>query len=132
MKALGRQLVVEFWGCKGDLNSAELIRKTLEEAVQKAKAFLLDIKVHRFQPQGISGVAVVAESHISIHTWPEYGYAAVDVFTCGDTDPEAAVEYIRQVLKPQRTKEWKIERGVLGDEQMRLEKFERQFDDYDT
>lgn len=132
MGALGRQLVVEFWGCQGNLDSPELIRKTLEEAVQKAKAFLLDIKIHRFQPQGISGVAVIAESHISIHTWPEYGYAAVDVFTCGNTDPEAAVEHIRQVLKPQRVKALKIQRGILQDEQMHLEKSERWYDDYDT
>jgi len=132
MGALGRQLVVEFWGCQGNLDSPELIKKTLEEAVQKAKAFLLDIKIHRFQPHGISGVAVIAESHISIHTWPEYGYAAVDVFTCGNTNPEAAVEHIRQVLKPQRVKALRIQRGILQDEQMHLEKAERWYDDYDT
>ncbi|HDN80972.1 MAG TPA: adenosylmethionine decarboxylase [Chloroflexi bacterium] len=132
MGALGRQLVVEFWGCRGNLDSAELIRQTLEEAVQKAKAFLLDIKVHKFQPHGISGVAVIAESHVSIHTWPEHGYAAVDVFTCGNTDPEAAVEHIRQALKPRRVKVIKIERGILQGEQMNLERLERQYTDYDT
>lgn len=127
MKALGRQLVVEFWDCQGDLNSAELIEKTLKEAVQKAKAFLLDTKVHQFQPHGISGVAVIAESHISIHTWPEYKYAAVDAFTCGNTDPEAAVEHIRQVLKPKRVKSLKIERGILQDQGLHLE-----YEDHDT
>jgi len=127
MKALGRQLVVEFWDCQGDLNSAELIEKTLKEAVQKARAFLLDTKVHRFQPQGISGVAVIAESHISIHTWPEYKYAAVDVFTCGNTDPDAAVEHILQVLKPKKVKTLRIKRGVLQDQNLHLE-----YKDYDT
>ncbi len=127
MKALGRQLVVEFWDCQGDLNSAELIEKTLKEAVQKARAFLLDTKVHRFQPHGISGVAVIAESHISIHTWPEYKYAAVDVFTCGNTDPDAAVEHILQVLKPKKVKTLRIERGVLQDQNLHVE-----YKDYDT
>jgi len=132
MKALGRQFVVEFWGCKGNLNSPELIRQTLEEAVQKAKAFLLDIRVHPFEPQGISGVAIIAESHLSIHSWPEYGYAAVDVFTCGDTDAEAAIEHIRQVLKPEKVELVEIKRGLLDTEKMNVRRVELQDLNYDT
>lgn len=113
MKALGRQFVVEMWGCNGNINAPGVIRKALEEAVRRANATLLDLRVHTFNPHGVSGVAVIAESHISIHTWPEHGYAAVDIFTCGEKSrPEAALEVFREVLKPKRMEVIEIKRGM--------------------
>ena len=113
MKALGRQLVVELWGCERNLNEPEEIRKALQEAVDRANATGLDIQVHTFNPHGVSGVAVIAESHISIHTWPELSYVALDVFTCGDKAiPEAAVEVFRELFRPQRVEVLEIKRGI--------------------
>ena len=113
MKALGRQLVVELWGCERNLNEPEEIRKALQEAVDRANATGLDIQVHTFNPHGVSGVAVIAESHISLHTWPELSYVALDVFTCGDKAiPEAAVEVFRELFRPQRVEVLEIKRGI--------------------
>lgn len=113
MKALGRQFVIEMWGCNGNINASEVVRKAIEEAVKRANATLLDIRVHTFNPHGVSGVAVIAESHISVHTWPEHGYAAVDVFTCGErTNPEAALEVFRWVFRPKRIEVIEIKRGI--------------------
>ena len=113
MKALGRQFVIEMWGCNGNTNAPEVVRKALEEAVKRANVTLLDLRVHTFNPHGVSGVAVIAESHISVHTWPEFGYAAVDIFTCGkDACPEAALEVLKEVFKPKRMEVIEIKRGI--------------------
>ena len=80
-----------------------MIREHLKVAAQQSLSTLLDVTSHKFDPQGVSAVALLAESHISIHTWPENGYAAVDVFTCGDhTMPESACEHLRQELGADR------------------------------
>ena len=82
-------------------------------AAKKARATVLDATFHKFSPQGVSGVVVLAESHMSIHTWPELGYAAVDVFTCGDyAMPHRAVDELVSALKPQRTDVQEMPRGV--------------------
>jgi S-adenosylmethionine decarboxylase len=112
INALGRQLVIDAWGCR-ELNDERSVRSFLEESVKACKARLLSIDTHRFSPQGISGVAVIAESHISIHTWPEYGYAAIDVFTCGkDVEPYNAIEVIKKFFSPERMTVNEIKRGV--------------------
>lgn len=113
MKALGRHLVVEMWGCKANLNEPERIREALAEAVERARATNLGVHVHSFNPHGVSGVAVIAESHISIHTWPELGYVALDVFTCGDRAiPEAALEVLKDLFRPQHMDVLEIKRGL--------------------
>lgn len=113
MRELGRHLVVELWGCQANLNNPEEIRKALVEAVRQARATLIDVHVHRFNPHGVSGIAVIAESHISLHTWPEHGYVALDVFTCGEKVlPEAAFEVFRDLFRPQRTHLIEIKRGI--------------------
>ena len=82
MKILGRHLIVEYSDCdQSILNNLEQLEKHLNESVRKAGATIVKSSFHRYNPQGVSGVVVIAESHISIHTWPEYGYAAVDFFT---------------------------------------------------
>lgn len=113
MRELGRHLVAELWGCEENLNNPEEIRKALVEAVRRAGATLIDVHVHTFNPHGVSGVAVIAESHISLHTWPEHRYVALDVFTCGEkVVPEAAFEVFRELFRPQRTHLIEIKRGI--------------------
>ncbi len=113
MQALGRQLVVELWGCRKNLNDAQAIRRALDHAVERARATKLDVQVHTFNPHGVSGVAVIAESHIAVHTWPEKGYAALDVFTCGPKAlPEAAVDVFTELFAPEQVTVMEIRRGV--------------------
>jgi S-adenosylmethionine decarboxylase len=114
MEHLGRHVIIELWGCGEIINDAALVERAMRQAVQAANANLLDIFVHEFSPQGVTGVAVLAESHLSIHTWPEYGYAAADVFTCGSTTrPEAAAEVLREAFQASYSDVRELERGVM-------------------
>jgi len=101
------------WGCQ-NLNSVETAERALREMVAALDVNLLDLKVYPFSPVGITGMAIVSESHLVIHTWPEYGYAAVDVFTCGaPREPEAAVAVLRRLFAPERIGVMEINRGQL-------------------
>lgn len=82
---LGRHLLIEFWNCRRGLDDADTVRQAILEAAEKIRATVLHLHVHEFSPQGVTGVATLAESHLSIHTWPERDYLAADVFTCGET-----------------------------------------------
>ena len=85
------------------LDDLELIEHTHRRCVEVAGATLLHIHLHRFTPNGgVSGVAVLAESHISIHSWPEYGYAALDVFMCGHTNPKATIDVLKEAFSPRK------------------------------
>ncbi len=110
----GIHLIVDLWGAER-LDDLAHVEATLRDAVTAAKATLLHIHLHRFTPnQGVSGVAVLAESHISIHTWPENGYAALDVFMCGGAEPQATIEVLRAAFKPDRLAVEEILRGRAG------------------
>ena len=89
MRALGRHILVEFFGCEPQvMNDVAKIETAMVDAAAKAGATVINSTFHHFSPYGVSGVVVIQESHLAIHTWPEYGYAAVDLFTCGDSvDP---------------------------------------------
>jgi len=93
------------------LNEIEHVEETLRRCVTEAGATLLHIHLHPFEPNGVSGVAVLAESHISIHTWPEAGYAALDVFMCGDANPDACVPILREAFKAKRVAVSELLRG---------------------
>ncbi len=114
MKILGRHLVVELSECdKTKLNNLEFLEESLDEAVRRSGATKVRSVFHRYNPQGVSGVVVIAESHISIHTWPEYGYAAVDFFTCGTAvDPYKAFEHVKQALEAGDAQVSEINRGM--------------------
>jgi S-adenosylmethionine decarboxylase len=113
MRGLGRQLVVELWGCARNTDDADAIRDGLLRAVDRAGASVIEIHVHRFNPHGVSGMALLAESHVSVHTWPEIRYVALDVFTCGEgVAPEKAVEALRDLFRPERTSLIEIRRGL--------------------
>ena len=100
MNALGKHLLLELKDCdKEVLNDVSFLRDVLPEAASEAGATVLGESFHQFNPHGVSGVVIIAESHLFIHTWPELGYAAVDIFTCGDTvQPEKAAQRVIKEL----------------------------------
>ncbi|MFN7900924.1 MAG: adenosylmethionine decarboxylase [Synechococcaceae cyanobacterium] len=103
---VGKHCILELYDCDSSkLNDEAFLRDTITDAAKRADATLLNLMTHRFEPQGVTGLALLAESHISIHTWPEAGYAAVDVFTCGDhTMPERACQVLCDELRAGRHK----------------------------
>ena len=116
MQALGKHLLVELHGCDPEaLKSIDLIREAMVSAARLANATIVGVSFHEFSPFGVSGVVVIAESHLSIHTWPEYRYAAVDIFTCGDQlRPEVASDYIALKLKCKNVSVVEVRRGFIG------------------
>ena len=110
----GTHLLLDLWGASG-LRNAELIERAIRDSVEVAGANLLDIHLHRFAPSGgISGVAVLAESHITVHTWPERDYAAIDIFMCGDTQPELTIPVLKNAFGANHADVSKIQRGTLS------------------
>jgi S-adenosylmethionine decarboxylase len=110
VRCAGVHLIVDLHGAKR-LNDIEHIETTLRRCVEAASATLLHIHLHHFQPSGVSGVAVLAESHISIHTWPEAGYAALDVFMCGSAEPDKCIPVLREAFSAERVGVDEILRG---------------------
>ncbi len=115
MEHLGQHVIIELWGCNHSvINDAEKVRKAMVDAVEAANATLLSLNVHTFSPHGVTGVAVLSESHLSVHSWPEYGYVAADVFTCGDTtSPRAAADVLRKMFGSSRCEVKELTRGVF-------------------
>ena len=115
MNALGRHLLLELFDCDSEsINNLEAVKSSLIEAAKRAQATIVDVVFHEFNPFGISGVVVIAESHLSIHTWPEYRYAAVDVFSCGEVlQPEVAVNYLVEQFGAERASVVEMQRGVF-------------------
>ncbi|MEJ5365546.1 MAG: adenosylmethionine decarboxylase [Desulfosoma sp.] len=115
MKSLGKHLIVELYDCDfGLINDVSQVEKILVEAVAISKATIVQPVFHQFSPHGVSGVVVIAESHFTIHTWPEYGYCALDIFTCGELiDSDASLEYLKQAFKAGSLSVMEIKRGVL-------------------
>ncbi len=108
----GTHLLLDLWGCTL-LDDASAIEQALRQGAQAAGATVLNANFHRFSPSGgVSGVLLLAESHISIHTWPEHGYAAIDIFMCGDCDPHQAVPAIEAAFAPARCELQAHRRGV--------------------
>src|SRR5690625_1905496 len=105
--ALGRQILVEFHECDHDsLNDVSYIEKSMLQATRRSGATIISHDFHKFSPHGVSGVVVIAESHVAIHTWPEYNYSAVDIFTCGETiDPWLIQEDLKKSFGSKRSEE---------------------------
>ncbi|CCQ93888.1 S-adenosylmethionine decarboxylase proenzyme [[Clostridium] ultunense Esp] len=114
-RRLGRHILVEFYNCDNQLlNDTRLIENYMVEAANQAKATVVKSVFHTFNPWGVSGVVVIQESHLTIHTWPEYGYAAVDLFTCGEeVDPWIAFQFLKEKLKAEKTETFEIDRGEV-------------------
>lgn len=115
MKALGRHILVEFTDCNADiLNDVDKVEKSMVEAAKTAGATVINSTFHHFSPWGISGVVVIQESHLAIHTWPEYRYAAVDLFTCGETvDPWVSFEHLKKAFKSNKYSALEMNRGSM-------------------
>jgi S-adenosylmethionine decarboxylase len=114
MKALGRHIVAELSLCNPEtLSQISKVRDIMVKAALAAKATVREVAFHKFEPGGVSGVVVLAESHLSIHTWPEFGYAAIDIYTCGDTaDPLKACEFLAEEFQAQNISTTVVERGI--------------------
>ena len=114
MKALGTHIIVELSDCNCRiLSDVDQVTRILVTAAKEANAEVLQTAFHRFTPQGVSGVVVIAESHLSIHTWPEYGYAAMDIYTCGDhTDPWKACRYAAEKFEAKQMLTTEVRRGL--------------------
>jgi S-adenosylmethionine decarboxylase len=115
VQALGRHLLLELFDCDASaINSLDVVKSSMVEAAKRAQATIVDVVFHEFNPFGISGVVVIAESHLAIHTWPEYRYAAVDVFSCGEVlRPQVAVDYLVEQLGAARASVVELQRGVF-------------------
>ena len=115
MSPLGSHFILEMYDCPpGRLDDAACVLEALRTAAKRARSTLLAENHHCFEPQGVTAVALLAESHISVHTWPELGYAAADVFTCGaHTDPKAACDVLVEALGAGRFELRTLDRGVL-------------------
>ena len=115
MKALGKHLLLELNGCDHKLlNDISFIKETMLAAAKASGATVLGESFHKFSPQGVSGVIIIAESHLTVHTWPEHGYAGADIFTCGTrVKPEKAAEVIIARLKPVTHSIIKMDRGNI-------------------
>lgn len=119
---LGRHLLVELYGCNANiLNNTDLIENEMVEAAKRCGATVVQQNFHHFSPFGVSGVVVIAESHLTIHTWPEYGYAAIDLFTCGETcDPNIAFEYLKEKLTATSCHVSELRRGMFDAKNNRM------------
>jgi len=124
LNALGRHLLLELKDCNKEvLDDLDFLRDCLNEAAVRCRATVVGESFYHFSPYGVSGVVNIAESHISIHTWPEYGYAAVDVFTCGDeVEPEEAVKFIAERLEAKSNSLIELRRGIIEESHVRCAK----------
>lgn len=117
VRALGRHLIVELFGCSPEaLSNETLIRGILLQAADKMGSTVVGNQFHSFSGGGVTGVVIIAESHISIHTWPEKGYAALDIFTCGRLDPWLAYRVIVEKLMPNDVNFFEVKRGINASE----------------
>ncbi|MBI3205847.1 MAG: adenosylmethionine decarboxylase [Myxococcales bacterium] len=108
-----KHLLVEYEGCDcAVLDDLDQVRRLMRAAAEAAGATVVAEAFHRYRPQGVTGVLVIEESHFSVHTWPEHGYAAIDFYTCGDCRPELADQLLRQGLGAKRAEAALVERGL--------------------
>lgn len=122
MNSLGRHLLAEFYDCEtGALNDPGQIERLMNEAARLSGATVVRSVFHVFSPHGVSGVVVVEESHLAVHTWPEHSYAAVDYFSCGEVDCDAAVRYLAEHLAAGRVETNEVPRGVIEEREAPLD-----------
>ena len=114
-EALGIHILVEYYDCNKEiLKNVETIEQSMLTAARSANATIVESVFHQFNPWGVSGAVIIAESHLTIHTWPEHNYAAVDLFTCGDIDYEAGLNTLKNLLESKHYEVKKILRGEFN------------------
>mgnify|MGYP001425143588 CR=1 FL=1 len=116
MEPLGVHVLLELHDCnRGKLDDLAFVRSAMLQAAERTGATIIDHIFHQFTPQGVTGVVAIAESHLCIHTWPEHGYAAVDIFTCGEGfSPTQAAQLIIDELESKDAELKEVERGILN------------------
>ncbi len=114
MDTMGRHVIAEMWDCNIDkLNDMGLIEQVFVNAALKAGAEIREVAFHKFAPYGVSGVVIISESHLTIHSFPEHGYASIDVYTCGDLiDPNVATDFIAEALESKKCEKVEVPRGM--------------------
>lgn len=114
MDTIGRHVIAELWGCDVEtLNDLQVIERIMVSAALKAGAEVREVAFHKFVPHGVSGVVIISESHLTIHSFPEHGYASIDVYTCGERiDPNIACDYITFRLGAVKRESIEFPRGV--------------------
>ena len=119
MKPIGKQLTIDMYGCTFEvLNDPDFIKAAMVAALKEAQLTLLNFICHRFDPHGLTALALLTESHMTIHTYPELGYAAIDIFACGENSrPDKAAAVFKTFLKPEKTKTTHLVRGDFGSTQ---------------
>ena len=122
MQALGRHVLAEVYGCRFEaLNDIHKVEDIMVNAALEAGAEIREVVFHKFSPQGVSGVVVISESHLAIHTWPELGYAAVDVFTCGEkVNPWDACNYVAEKFGAGYVNAQEIKRGLMAEPERKV------------
>lgn len=116
---LGRHILAEFFECDSNiLNNPKLVEKYMLEAALECGATIVNKCFHLFSPHGVSGVVIISESHLAIHTWPEFGYAAVDLFTCGEQcDPKVSYQYLKEKFNSKDAKYTQLNRGLMDNKE---------------
>jgi S-adenosylmethionine decarboxylase len=111
---MGRHVISELWGCNAEkLNDMKFIEETFVDAALRSGAEVREVAFHKFAPHGVSGVVIISESHLTIHSFPEHGYASVDVYTCGDRiDPNVAANFIAEALEAETRENVELPRGM--------------------
>ncbi len=119
---LGRHVLAEFFECDPNtLNNIDRVEKYMVDAALECGATIVQKCFHMFNPYGVSGVVIISESHLAIHTWPELGYAAVDLFTCGSKcDPKVAYEFLKQKFSSKRASFTELKRGIISKDTMKV------------
>lgn len=110
---IGKHLILDAWRVPVELlNDAEHVRAALRRAVEACGATLINLCVHRFSPYGVTATATLAESHLAVHTWPEHGYLAADLFLCGGGDAQAAIDSLVESFEAEETRVRELARGI--------------------
>lgn len=119
---LGRHVLAEFFDCNLNiLNNVDVIEKHMADAAIECGATVVQKCFHTFSPHGVSGVVIISESHLAIHTWPELGYAAVDLFTCGEScDPKVAYEFLKNAFDAKNSNFSELKRGIISSEALEV------------
>lgn len=116
MEGLGSHLIAELFDCDtNSISSTEKVEEVMLRAAELSKTTVVKQFFHEFSPHGVSGVLIIAESHFTIHTWPEFAYAAVDIFTCGDVEYQPAIDYIKEQFNAGKCSVFHFTRGMIPD-----------------
>ncbi len=117
MVAVGYNIFADMYNCDAPLDDVRYLRRLLKESADRGNMQIVKVFFHRYTPQGITGLVIVKESHIALHTWPEYAFASVDIFLCGsNSDPYKTLKHIESGLRPSRVVTNSVERGVIHED----------------